>query len=271
MIFLFFQPIALDKSGFQFKPLKNASYPMHWHSDLEILYCSEGTFFVENEGNEYKMEPGDIILIGSCEPHKLSSNEHVMGTIISLGFAFFGDKFNEIRSIHFEPPVLRGNKHVKEEIENISKLYNGEKSLCAEMEIRGRMYHLMSLLLSGLLSTGNVTKSQQQRLFAVSKIQKALDFTAMHYSEDITLEQAAAISGYEKSSFCRSFKNATNDTFHNYLNAYRVKKAKILLTETDDSISDISSRVGFTQHKNFCRIFKEITGLTPSEYRKEHR
>ena len=268
---MFFQPIDLDKSGFQLKPLRNACSPMHWHSDLEILYCSEGTFYVENEGNEYKIEPGDIILIGSCEPHKLSSNEEVKGNIISLGFAFFGDKFNEIRSIHFEPPVLKGNKYVQEEIENISRLHGGEKSLASDMELRGRMYHLMSLLLNGLLSNGNVTKSQQQRLFAVSKIQKALDFTAMHYSENITLEQAAAVSGYEKSSFCRSFKNATNDTFHNYLNAYRVKKAKILLTETDDSVSDISFRVGFTQHKNFCRIFKEINGLSPSEYRKKHR
>ena len=268
---MFFQPIVLDKTGFQLKPLKAACYPMHWHSDLEILYCSEGTFFVENEENEYKIEPGDIIVIGSCEPHKLSSKENVKGHIISLGFAFFGDKFNEIRNIRFEPPVLKNNEYIKEEIENILRLHSGEKSLAAALELRGRVYHLISLLLSGLSSTENVTKSQQQRLFAVSKIQKALDFVAMHYGENITLEQAADASGYEKSSFCRSFKNATNDTFHNYLNAYRVKKAKILLTETDDSISTISFRVGFTQHKNFCRIFKEINGLSPSDYRKKYR
>lgn len=270
-IYLFYQPIVLDEGGFRLKPLKTAQYPMHWHSDLEILYCSEGTFYVENEENCYKVEAGDIILIGSCEPHKLSSNEVVKGYIISLGFAFFGDKFNEIRGIHFEPPVLKNNEPIKSEIENISQLYNGEKSLASDMELRGRMYHLISLLLNGLFATGSVTKSQQQRLFAVSKIQAALDFVAMHYGENITLEQAADVSGYEKSSFCRSFKNATNDTFHNYLNAYRVKKAKILLTETDDSISDISFRVGFTQHKNFCRLFKEINGLSPSEYRKKHR
>lgn len=268
---MFFQPIVLDKSGFQFKTLKIASYPMHWHSDLEILYCSEGTFYVENEENKYKIEPGDIILIGSCEPHSLSSEDKVRGNIISLGFVFFGDEFNEIRNLHFDPPVLKNNKHIKEEIENITRLHSGEKSLASDMEIRGRMYHLICLLLNGLMSTENVTQRQQQRLFAVSKIQKALDFVAMHYSENITVEQAAAVSGYEKSSFCRSFKNATNVTFHNYLNAYRVKKARILLTETDDSISVISYRVGFTQHKNFCRLFKEKNGLSPSEYRRKYR
>lgn len=268
---MFFQPIVLDKRGFQIKFFKSISYPMHWHSDLEILYCSEGTFCVENEEKQYKIEAGDIILIGSCEPHMFSSGEGAEGIIISLGFAFFDDKFDEVRSVHCEPPVLKNNKSVKEEITNISQLYNSEKSLASDLELRGRLYKLMSLLYNGLPSTGQVTKGQQQRLFAVSKIQKVLDFTAMHYSENITLEQAAAISGYEKSSFCRSFKNATNDTFHNYLNSYRIKKSKILLTETDDSITDIAFSVGFTQHKNFCRIFKEINGLSPSDYRKKHR
>ena len=98
-----------------------------------------------------------------------------------------------------------------------------------------------------------------------------LDGRIAERGENITVEEAAAVSGYEKSSFCRSFKNATNATFHNYLNMYRVKKSRVLLTETDDSISAISYRVGFTQHKNFCRLFKELNGVSPSDYRKKHR
>ncbi len=268
---MFFQPIVLDKSGFQVKPLRDAKFPMHWHSDLEILYCREGTFYVENEENKYKIEDGDIMLVGSCEPHCLSSSAPVDGNIISLGFLFFGDEFNEIRNMHFDDPVLRNSKDIKEEMNRIRALSEKEKTLASLMELRGCIYRLVSVLLNSLSVTENVTKRQQERLYAVSKIQKALDFVAMHYGENITVEQAAAVSGYEKSSFCRSFKNATNATFHNYLNAYRVKKARILLTESDDSISVISYRVGFTQHKNFCRLFKEINGISPSDYRKKYR
>ncbi|MBR2043136.1 MAG: helix-turn-helix transcriptional regulator [Clostridia bacterium] len=268
---MFFQPIVLDKSGFQVKTLRDAKFPMHWHSDIEILYCREGVFYVENEENKYKIEGGDIMLISSCEPHCLSSSAPVNGNIISLGFLFFGDEFNEIRNMHFDDPVLKNNKDVIREMSKINTLAAKKKTLASHMELRGRIYHLVSILLESLSATENVTKRQQERLFAVSKIQKALDFVAMHYSENITVEQAAAISGYEKSSFCRSFKNATNATFHNYLNAYRVKKARILLTESDDSISVISYRVGFTQHKNFCRLFKEINGISPSDYRKKYR
>ncbi len=268
---MFFQPIVLDKNGFQVKALHVANYPMHWHSDLEILYCEEGAFYVETDENEYKIEAGDVILVGSCTPHCISSQKPVNGCVISLGFLFFGDEFSKIRNLCFDNPVLRKNKDVREQIIEITKLNSEEKSLANNMEIRGRLYRLVSLLLNGLTSTENITKRQQERLFAISKIQKALDYVAAHYGENITVEQAAAVSGYEKSSFCRSFKNATNATFHSYLNTYRVKKARILLTESDDSISTISYRVGFSQHKNFCRMFKEINGLSPSEYRKKYR
>lgn len=268
---MFYQPIVLDKSGFQVKPLRNADFPMHLHSDLEILYSEEGTFFVENEETKYTINSGDIILIGSCEPHKLSCEKEVNGCIISLGFMFFGDEFAEMRNLHFDDPVLRNNEEIKTQISEIQLLISREKTIASNMEIRGRLYQIVSILLNGLTLSEKITNRQQERLFAVSKIQNALDFVAMHYNENITVEQAAAVSGYEKSSFCRSFKNATNATFHSYLNAYRIKKARILLTESDDSISVISYRVGFSQHKNFCRLFKEINGLSPSEYRKKYR
>ncbi len=268
---MFFQPIVLEESGFKLKTLQNAEFPMHWHSDIEILYCKKGSFFVEDEENKYEVNDGDVIFMGSCQPHSLSSQDKVEGSVISLGFPFFGSDFDEIRNLHFENPVLKGNQEIKIEFEEISKLCEMNKTLASDLEMRGRLYHIVSILLKHLAGTEKVTKRQQERLFAVSKIQKALDFVALHYSENITVEEAAAVSGYEKSSFCRSFKNATNATFHNYLNMYRVKKARILLTETNDSISAISFRVGFTQHKNFCRLFKEMNGTSPSDYRKKHR
>jgi AraC-like DNA-binding protein len=249
----------------------NANFAMHWHSDLEILYCSKGTFKLLSEENEFTVNAGDVVFVGSCQPHALSAEEDVEGCYISIGFLFLGEEFGEIRNLNFVDPVLRGSKEVEEEIDAIVKLHESEKTLAVNLEIRGRVYRLIAHILNGMSKTESIAKRQQDRLFAVSKIQKALDFVAMHYSENITVEQAAEVSGYEKSSFCRSFKNATNATFHNYLNAYRVKKAKILLTESDDSISAVSYKVGFTQHKNFCRLFKEINGLSPSEYRKKYR
>ena len=268
---MFFQPIVLDKNGFYLNTFDDKSFPMHWHSDLEILYCKKGAYCIETEENRYEISSGDIILIGSCEPHALSSDGFAEAVIISPGFLFFGENFDDIRNLHFKDPVLRKNGAVKEAIEKLLMLSSGEMNLAVKIELRGRVCMLISLLLQGLSPAESITKGQQERLFAMSKIQKALDFVAMHYDEGISVEQAAEISGYEKSAFCRSFKNATSETFHSYLNGYRIKKARVLLTESNESISTIACRVGFSQHKNFCRIFKEINSISPSEYRKKYR
>lgn len=268
---MFFQPIVLDENGFHVNTFSDSNFPMHWHSDLEILYCKRGRYYIENEESRHEINNGDIILIGSCEPHAVTSEGSAEACIISPGFLFFGEDFDDIRNLHFKDPVLRKNEAIKEEIEKVILLSTGTKNLATKIELRGRICMLISLLLKELSPAGKVTKGQQERLFAVSKIQKALDFVAMHYSENITVKQAAEISGYEKSAFCRSFKNATSETFHSYLNTYRIKKARILLTESDESISAIACRVGFSQHKNFCRIFKEINGVSPSDYRKKYR
>jgi YesN/AraC family two-component response regulator len=248
-----------------------ADFPMHWHSDLELLYCLEGSFYVGKEEGKYYLEKGDMILVGSCEPHSLFSGSAPKVNAINLGFLFFGKDFNEIRNLRFSDPVLRGNEKAGELMARLAELNEREKSLTVKIEMRGSIYQLMAILLSELPLTEKVAKRQQERLFAVSRIQNALDFVAMHYGENITVEQAAEVSGYEKSAFCRSFKNATNATFHHYLNTYRIRKAEVLLTESNDSISAISFRVGFSQHKNFCRLFKEQNGVSPSEYRKKYR
>lgn len=268
---MFFQPIALDETGFHFKRLFTANYPLHWHSDLEILYCCKGDFTLQNEESAYHLEAGDVILIGSCEPHELIPGSDVELYVISLGFLFFGDKFEKIRNLHFVSPVLRCNPDVMQAVDKIAALHHNTKTLASDMELRAQLYHLIHLLLNGLPVTDKLDEHRQERLFAISKIQNVLDFVSTHYHDNITIEQAAEVSGYEKSSFCRNFKNATNTTFHNYLNTYRIKKAKLLLTETNRSICDVAYDVGFNQHKNFCRLFRAETGHSPSEYRKKYR
>lgn len=268
---MFLQPIALDKKGFRVRTVCWEQFPLHWHSDLEIIYCNKGGFTVEHDDEKFHLSEGEAILFGSCVPHGVSADPDAEAFIISLGYHFFGDEFEHIRLLQFSPPYLTCSREICEGIHRIVELRKQGNGFADDLELRGRIYHLVSLFLRALTASTKVSKGQQDRLYAVIKIQRALDFVATHYDENLTLDQVAALSGYEKSSFCRSFKNATNTTFHKYLNSYRINMAKVLLTESDDSISQIAFRVGFTQHKNFCRLFKENYGLSPSDYRKKYR
>ena len=269
---MFFQPALLKEETFDIRITGIEPYPLHWHSDLEILCCIEGTINIQVRKTEYSICKDDIVLVGSCEPHeivKCSPDAKVVE--MRLGSLFCGTTaFKEIIKKRFEMPVLQIDKKAINIVENILSFLPNEKKYEDDLEIRGYLYLLLTRLLRFLPTTAQISDNHQKRLAVTMRIQKALDLVATRYNESVTLEDAAAVSGYEASAFCRVFKNATDSTFHKYLTDYRVRMAMILLEENHYSIAEISNMVGFSQQKNFSRLFKNVVGISPTEYRKKH-
>lgn len=88
-----------------------------------------------------------------------------------------------------------------------------------------------------------------------------------HYMEDISLQDAAEQLHYSDAYFCRFFKQNFDKNFIMYLTELRVEKAKELLEDMTVNVKDISQKVGFRDSSYFTKVFKRITGVTPSEYR----
>lgn len=88
-----------------------------------------------------------------------------------------------------------------------------------------------------------------------------------HYMEDISLQDVAAQLHYSDAYFCRFFKQNFDKNFIMYLSELRVEKAKELLEDMTINVKDISQRVGFRDSGYFTKVFKRVTGVTPSEYR----
>ena len=69
--------------------------------------------------------------------------------------------------------------------------------------------------------------------------------------------------------FCKLFKDQTGDTFVNYLNKVRIHAAVQLLRTTPMKTYEIAEAVGFSDYRYFCKMFKKITDLTPSQVREK--
>lgn len=89
------------------------------------------------------------------------------------------------------------------------------------------------------------------------------------YDEDLTLQHVADELDVSVSQLSRLFKEETGRTFSESLIQYRMQKAADLLENTDMSIKDISDKMRYTNVQNFSRIFKQVIGLPPGEYRKQ--
>lgn len=91
------------------------------------------------------------------------------------------------------------------------------------------------------------------------------------YDTDLTLQHVADQFALSTSQLSRIFKETTGQTFSDYLISYRMKKAMEMLETTDTSIKDIAEKMRYTNVQNFSRIFKQVTGVPPGEYRKQSR
>ena len=75
-------------------------------------------------------------------------------------------------------------------------------------------------------------------------------------------------SGYSRVHFLRMFRAATGYPPHNYLLNLRVERARELLANPTLSLTDIALECGFSSHSHLSRVFRQVLGATPSEYRR---
>ena len=91
-----------------------------------------------------------------------------------------------------------------------------------------------------------------------------------HYMQDVSLDQAAEAMGMSSFYFSRFFRTSYNQTFLEYLTAYRIDRAVELLQQTDIPVREIAVRVGYTDANYFTKVFKRHLGVTPTEYRNHN-
>jgi two-component system response regulator YesN len=88
------------------------------------------------------------------------------------------------------------------------------------------------------------------------------------YTEDLQVTELARFVDLHPSYAGQLFKQETGEHISDYLNRIRIKKAEELLRHTMMKIYEVSQAVGIPEYRYFCRLFKSITGSTPTEYKK---
>ncbi|HEX7057943.1 MAG TPA: response regulator [Bacilli bacterium] len=103
---------------------------------------------------------------------------------------------------------------------------------------------------------------------AKDPFEEAKCFIDDHLSRDVSLQEVADYIGLNASYFSQLFKQTTGETFVQYRIKRRMERAKQLLADPRNRITDISFEVGYADHPHFTKTFKKMTGYTPSEYRE---
>ena len=101
------------------------------------------------------------------------------------------------------------------------------------------------------------------------QVQKCVDYIEMNLDKKIRAADIAALVGYTEYYLTHKFKEETGLSVTDYIKFVKIERAKVLLKSTDQTVQDIATALSFSTRNYFSRIFQEVTGQTPMEYREK--
>ncbi|MDQ8737298.1 response regulator transcription factor [Paenibacillus sp. LHD-38] len=125
-------------------------------------------------------------------------------------------------------------------------------------------------LLNAFINEANDVIKKRGAAGSNSNMTQLLHFIREHYAEPLSLTELAKHFHFNPSYLSSYFTSHNKEGFSEYLNRIRVEKAAELLQDDSSSIAEISGMVGYSDHSYFTKVFKKLTGLSPSHYRKQY-
>lgn len=234
--------------------------------EYQINYITEGSGVFETQDNHYPVVPGSILILRPGVWHRYKPdvqtgwNEHYIGFNGEFCHNLFNDGFFQVNKpvlyVGFQESILRLFLEI---IQLVKEEKTGHQQVCAATTM---------LVLSKILS---VIRNQE---FAGKSIERIIRKACLYFRENLTqninMEQLANELNVGYSYFRQMFRKYTGISPTQYHLSLRIQKAKDLLISTNQSIKEISVDLGFDSCFYFSRIFKDKTGKSPVEFRKEH-
>lgn len=102
-----------------------------------------------------------------------------------------------------------------------------------------------------------------------ARLRKIKELVQEKMEEDLSLEEMARTAGLSAAHFSQVFRNTTGQTPHQWLLEHRVERAKEMLRSADMRVLDVAIACGFKTQQHFARVFRQVCGASPTEYRYE--
>ena len=252
---------------------------LHQHEEIQLslIVEGEGTLIVGDTINHYSK--GDILVIGSNLPHVFKSdvNASKVSHMFTLFFtkSSFGASFFEFEELKELQVFFKRSKHGFK----VTSKHKAIKDLFFKLEKGSKFNRFLILFqLLKLTSTANY-KSLSSFIYDKkitdnegNRMRNVFEFTMNHFKSEITLDGISEVANMSKNAFCKYFKKRTNKTYFSFLNELRIEYAsKLLASNNEFTIAEISELSGYNNLSNFNRQFQIHKRQKPSEFKKTNR
>jgi len=256
---------------------------MNRHGYFEVLFLCCGAANCHIQDRLLPFNEGDLAIIGSTLYHRIECQSSSPLTIAALFFdpdLIRCDGAND--SAHYLMPFLLQDEnfpHVipaetgvpRQALDLMLRIRSELPATTARGRLAVKTYlkMLLMLLVNQYAPYAGTVEIYQRQLQNIERLGPLFRYLGDNCTEPIHVREAARICGISESHFMNLFKSATGLSFVSYLNHYRIERAQDLLVRTNESMAEISQRVGFCDQSYFGTIFRRIVGMTPATYRRQ--
>ena len=234
-------------------------------TDYELFIVTDGTLYIADDTHKYEVLPGQYLLM----PPTVFQHGYKSGSC-SFYWMHFGYNKETNDHIVLKTPLLTSEEltyrkdrmllPVLGELKSLERITILMKQL-QDSDRRYREATLNRFLQSPFYQAYGNKKNREQFYSDI------IDYIHWHISENLRVAELAEYFGYNEKYLTTFFKKAAGIPIKQYILQEKMERAKAVLTETNQPISQIAYSLGFSDAHNFTNAFKKITELSPSEYR----
>ena len=237
----------------KYRNLHNISY---WHMEHELIACREGSAQVMLDDTMFNITQQQCIFCHSGRVHYISASPDSL-----LLVCLFNEKMYDPITSPFalENPVFEDRYGILPKLSEIRQELQNQPIF-----FECRTEAMIGEILVDIFRGEPLRKAQWQFSDVITRYKQLLNYIDLEY-EHITYQNAVQFMNMSDAYFSRYFKRQAGMTFSQYLNVVRIEKAVQLLDSAPTmKITDVMLRCGFNTIRSFHRVFRAVTGFTPT-------
>jgi len=259
------------------------SSEFHYHDECQLAYIIKGSGKRIIGDSVEHFDENELVFIGPNVPHVWYNSEYKHNESKKME--------SESLSLFISPKLFLDHLAAFGDIQNIEHLFHKAQrgmmitgktktsliNLLKKSSTEHGIKHIITLLkiiqiLSSseeytLLTGSNYTNDYQYR--ENERMNNVYEFLMKNFQHEISLSEVAGVAAMNPNAFCRFFKTRTQKSLTQFVNEIRIRHACKLLSNKNESISQIAFGCGFNNISNFNRFFKIVKKTSPRAYRKE--
>lgn len=247
--------------------------PSHWHEHIEILMILDGAQHLNIHEQEYVLSKNDIFVINSGDIHSTRVSGYARILLLQIPWHYLAQYIRDFDQVRFWEyfcyNAMQNNSRyvsMQKQLLSLAAVFS-KKQDGYELAFNARLHDFLhTLYIHFSRREADLSKKQKN----AARLRETLSFIEQHYKEPVTMRSAAAAAALNPEYFCRIFKKNTGNTFLEYVNQVRLTHIHEELLTTQDTITEILARNGFSNYKIFSRMFRDTYGQTPLQLRRAH-